>query len=184
MRYKNNSAFSAKHILAMTSAVVVLAYGAAFAQSSHDHIVNLSGSSPEFCSIPVATEPHEAEFSELTNANGKIISTTIPVPIGNLSCNYGIKLGLQTTNGALTRIIPAGNVPENFADKVQYTATVDWSGSIFALETDGTPSKKANTTLGPQDDLLSINISTHASDKMLISGQYSDVLTLRLGGII
>jgi hypothetical protein len=183
MRSKNQFASLIKiHISAALTAVMVIS-SSAVAQSIQDHTVNISGISPDLCIIPTGAQ-HDAELDILTDAEGKIRLVTSNIVIGELSCNYGITMALQTKNGALTRLPPAGPIPVNFTDKVKYTATVDWSGSTFKLEATEGALKKSSETLGPKNDILMITIKTHAEDKNLVSGSYSDVLTLRIGGLI
>lgn len=179
--------FATKSKIALTAVLavsgVVIASSGSFS-TPVDHTINIQGTVTDTCSVPSTVTNHIANFNTLTNGqDGTVVPDEIMIPIGNMSCNYGIQLALQTQKGALATDA-SGPIPSNFTNKVEYNATVDWGGATFRLEARGNPTT-ANATLGPRDDSIVLSIETLENpDKKLISGAYSDVLTLRIGGTL
>lgn len=104
MRNKDHFFISIRNILAAASTITALIVSTGIAQSSEDHVINISGFSPETCILPTGAQ-HTAELDRLTDDDGKIELVTFDVTIGEMSCNHGITLALQTQNGALTRSV-------------------------------------------------------------------------------
>jgi hypothetical protein len=169
--------------------------GSALAQDATSNIT-MSGSAANTCNVPtVAVVSSNGSFVPDTGLNGTFTfsdfanstnathaSKTLTITYTGAMCNYAAKLGLQSTNGAMTSGLAAVS---GFAEKVTYTAAAAWDGATNSLTADGSAAgiKGASNTsvAGPKNADLVVTVTTVASASPLLAGSYSDVLVVQVG---
>jgi hypothetical protein len=164
--------------------VILAANATAYAQVpvEREMTVNLSGTAADKCVMPTAASK-DIDFQEINQADGTLkdgLEETAVFPI--FACNQGIDFTFESTHGGLFNGSNTDQSSIGFTNKVIYKATVNWGGSSYSYTPGITP---ASGNLGPQNGILSVTINPirdHA--KILLAGAYSDILTLKVVGIL
>jgi hypothetical protein len=177
MRIINNIAKSVL-ALCLSSGVYNFAYAD---QTAIDITTTVDGTctaTPDFSAI---TTHH---IQEVTNSSGAIINSETAINLGNVTCNAGSTLSLQSNEGGLKRQggLPS-NAPEGFIDLIPYKATTNFAGASLILDTavDET-AVISNTYQNAISSNLTIQIKTIAdSDVVALDGNYRDTLTVKVG---
>jgi len=94
-------------------------------------------------------------------------------------CNQTLVVRLVSTHGGLSPQNSAVQNGSSFAERVDYTATLDWAGNRTTLSTDGKANESAGVALsGSRAGSVTLTIAIPAGTQPLVSGGYSDVLTV------
>lgn len=190
----------------MASALTLALPTAALAADSAQDGVSINGSVANTCTlgIPTQTASNQASldagatttsasvsFTNLANpADASYTGTGSSVTLRFAGmCNYASNLALQSTNGSMTNtdvgVVP-GSLP--FADKVFYTAMANWSTFSSSIGAFDVPGIKFNTSIpGALLDDIDVSITlfgTNSAGNPLLSGNFTDTLTVQIGAAL
>lgn len=182
-----------------TFLVVAAASTSAMAGSSVNSTVDLLGSATPTCSAATAsgnigtiggTGGTLTAISGLIDGNNAVVVTAVSNQIGTVTCNYQAYVGLESANGHLhtTATPPQGS---NFVNTVDYDAKLTWASTSAEIDTTGAnslPLTKSNpqiaATAASGAATLVVTPYQVPSGKALMAGDYSDTLTVKIGGAL
>jgi hypothetical protein len=171
----------------MAAAVLLVMAGRAEAQGVATQNVNLTANVGGYCTVD-GTATGTVRSAVVPTSNGKVAggSLTLSGASGKVICTTNAKIQLKTASGGLTN----GPNPSdaNFTNKVHYTATASYNGKTEQLittdaTTPGFTTVGTDTVGGPQtnqDLVLAVTVAPTPAGKFLVSGAYSDTLTVTL----
>jgi hypothetical protein len=175
-----------RKILMAVAALLVMA-GRGETQGVATQNVNLTANVGGYCTVD-GTATGTVRSAVVPTSNGKVAggSLTLSGASGKVICTTNAKIQLKTASGGLTN----GPAPTdvNFTNKVHFTATASYNGKTEQLiTTDATPpgftTPGTDTVGGPQtnqDLVLAVTVAATPAGKFLVSGAYSDTLTVTL----
>ena len=165
-----------------------------FAISSNVHAdgsaqtqVEVKGIVQSTCNI-VNPDNSAFDYEELSKPSGLLNTSNVldPRPLGNITCNGPASLSIKSTNGAMKIGGGACNSTGSTTNCVFYNALANWDGLEVSLAATGTPSVATSTTqtAGATTSDLTLKLElTGPTDKTLLTGSYSDLLVVKVGGL-
>lgn len=176
-----------RKVLMAAAALLVMA-GWAEAQGVATQNVNLTANVGGYCTVD-GTATGTVRSAVVPTSNGKVAggSLTLSGASGKVICTTNAKIQLKTASGGLTNG-PTPPTDVNFTNKVHYTATASYNGKTEQLTTTdattpGTTTPGTDTVAGAQtnqDLVLAVTVAATPAGKFLVSGSYSDTLTVTL----
>lgn len=174
----------------------------AAAVNSGSATFSLGGVAPPLCSFAAVPRALNAENMSLSGAgqnsasisinqltdtsNALLKKASIELEIAGV-CNHSHYLSLKTAKGGLAPDDQAGVVAGNFLNHINYRIRADWAGKSISLNTDAVADKKVSTNVIEAANRGTLNISllidenTNDMNKQVISGQYTDLITVQIG---
>ena len=159
----------------------------AHADGSAQTQIEVKGIVQSTCTI-VNPDNSAFDYEELASSSGLLnISNVLdPRRLGHITCNGPASLSIKSTNGAMKIGGGACDSSGSTTNCVLYKATADWDGLEVSLATTGTPSVATSTTqtAGATTADLTLTLElTGPTDKTLLTGSYSDLLVVKVGGL-
>lgn len=176
--------------LLLTLASCVFSGGLAALESAGSNLT-VGGEAKQVCRLPAPTvgQTSNAGFASSTinitkllddtNATVKASSITLTYP--SALCNYNAIISLATANGGLVTQSPGA---PGFLNKVDYVIQGTWGGvTLPMLDTTGkTPNSYVSADAGGAavGDLV-LNITMPDGTMPVVAGQFSDIITVKIG---
>lgn len=193
---------SQTHIRIFVSTVICAAcvYDKGFGSPSVEEGMQIGGNVPDICRLatPVVNGVGiNANFQSTSDTNSQIEIIALagkddgvlkPASISldfEGSCNFAHFVSLASSNGGLKNETVSG-ITSGFLSLAGYSATLIWSGQSENLNAN-TGSSGVSTDIpqiGANSGILSLVVQIAGGGNPLVSGTYSDVLTIEFGGTL
>jgi hypothetical protein len=178
---------------AIAALTAVLAAGAAAAQSQTQtdvfDRVTIDGNAPSVCQMNApqgsgsnvqfsvnSSNSGQVDFQALANPNTAVAqasSVSVSFPV---TCTGAHSLTISSTNGGLTNPSPGA---QGFATRVDYALSAAWNGDTRQFTTVGTPTSLNLTESDGATGNLTVGITVPGGGLPLVSGAYTDQVTVQ-----
>lgn len=169
-------------LIASTAFVVATAMsGAAFADTTP---VNAGGTAQQIAHLGNLKVTQDFSPTFINPTTSQINAGTKKFDFFNSFINYAGKLGIASTNGAITT---AGVAPPGWVNSVNYTATATFGALSTTYTTNGTVAptvgvNKNNVNVGPAGPAqIDVTLVLNPTSAPAIAGAYNDIVTVVLG---
>lgn len=198
-----------KRVLMAASAVALLATPSAFAAASQTTDITFSGSVADTCvmSTPTVTASSNATSTALVGNAGvstigidslatsaddaSLAAASFQLTYADSYCNYAHTIDMASTNGGMVIATPVAVVGGTFVQMIGYDSTLTW-GAASVTDVDSTTSTSSaaapgavngteDTIAGAYRGDLVLDVSIAADTNPVVSGTYSETLTVSLG---
>jgi hypothetical protein len=166
-----------KKLMMTTALAAVLALGAAssYAAGTSQNI-NLTTSVSTSCTTTGATTIN----SGISIESGNVVDTPFDVPLGTVTCNTASNVTLSSSGGAAQTSTPDADGFQNF---IAYSASMA-SPAAVTLDANNTVAPATATSAVPSagatTGAVSVTIDPVVNTEPLVSGEYSDTLTVTI----
>lgn len=179
----------------ITSLALAAAMSApAFAASDASDTITINGSVADTCTLSIdgsAVSSSNATFAGSTiDITSLADATTAVMTPASMSlsfdgmCNYAHSIGLESANGGLDYTGSVSVVGGTFDDLVEYTVSASWDGGV-SLESENTVANQSVAGAFREDDVtLAFIFDNDGGSDPLLSGAYTDSLTIQLGAAL
>jgi hypothetical protein len=122
----------------------------------------------------------------INSSDAKLIDAAMTIRY-RARCNFSHSVKITSQKNGMTDDDAAPYAGSEFLKRVNYTATVIWSGISVELTTDGASSPKietrsnVNPATGNFDVSLDINGDNNDFNKPVVAGYYTDQITIAIG---
>lgn len=188
-------------IAATAAALTVAGSTAAFAADSATQTFGLTATVPNTCNIPArpTTTATNAAYNDngpnggtmnfttaINTTDATAAAGTVVLTYSNVMCNYAAELDIESTRGAMIYDGGVSVVAGTFADEITYTASAAFcaqTSSITAnnLTNANVPARTDGSCTGANIGDLVVTVNTDAITDPLLSGGYTDTLTVKIG---
>jgi hypothetical protein len=178
--------------LSFAALVSLAGAGVAFAQDQTDVTDRLSinGTAPSVCQMnaPQSSGGTNVQFSVSSSNAGQVdfqalanpqtavaqpstVSVSFPV-----TCTGAHSLTVSSSNGGMTNPAPGA---QGFSTRVDYALTAQWNGDTRQFQTVGSPASLSLTESDGATGNLTVAISVAGGGQPLVSGAYTDQVTVQ-----
>jgi hypothetical protein len=183
-----------------SAAVALLAAVGVFAQaakaddtSSASQTFTINGTAAPVCLLgtPNASGSNNATFSANTitltqfidSSTALVNDASMTLETSKAMCNYNAWLSVSSQNGGLkpNNATPVLSGSGGFLTLVPYTVDANWGAVHVSLDTSSGNTIARVQAGGANSGSLSLVIATHKSSLPVVQGNYSDVVTVKLG---
>ncbi len=142
----------------------------------------VTGTVSKVCTIGGVANPAADTATIPVSAAGAVNAAVISRTYANVACNTPSSLQLTSQSGGVRT---AASPPSGFTNVIDYTSSATFSGATASLDTSVYPlaagpeaGAPATITGTAPSGTLSLTISPHANTSRLMSGTYTDTLTI------
>ncbi|MBS0243569.1 MAG: hypothetical protein JSS20_15440 [Proteobacteria bacterium] len=143
----------------------------------------VTGTVTKVCTIGGIYHP-SADSATIPVSSGSVVTSVINKSYASAACNAPANLQLTSQSGGVKT---TGTPPSGFTNIIDYSSSATFSGATATLNTASTPTATgpesgtaASTTGTLPSGTLSVAITPTANSQKLLSGTYSDTLTITI----
>jgi hypothetical protein len=164
----------------LTAYVFNIASGA----SVFSRAFTVTGTVSKACTIGGVARPGADSATIPVSSTGGVNTAIINKSYASVACNTPSNVQLTSQNGGVKTV---ATPPSGFTNVIDYTSTATFSGATATLDTAALPAATApeagvavSTTGATPSGTMSVAITPRANTLRLLSGTYSDVLTITI----
>lgn len=173
-----------KSIAGLASLAAILIGGTAAQAQTATQAITLNATVPHLCTVGNAAAGTTYVQTVPINASGSVNTSAIVLngaTFATVACNSAAKLQLTSTNNGITT---GATAVSGFAGVINYSASATWDSTTASITTNGGAAPLTGTissaTAGANSGTLSVTITPTANASPLLTGSYTDTLTLSL----
>lgn len=182
-----------KTLIAPT-ALLFAAVSPALAAPDANDTITINGSVADTCTLSIDATPQSSsnstfaastiDITSLADATDATISPATMTLTFDGMCNYAHAIGLQSANGGLDYTGGVSVVGGAFDELVEYTVSASWDGGVSLDSENGTANQNVAGAFRQDDVSLAFNFDNNGETDPLLSGSYTDSLTIQLGAAL